>query len=320
VPDERGLADAGGARDGRDHRPRGAVGQPVERGQLRGAADQLRHPGHLVRHGSSQLVVHRADGGARLDAAVLDEDRAQPVVGGECLVAPARAGERLHQLAPRDLPQRVRVDVAGQLVDQLGVPAEREVRLDPGLPRTVAQLDEPAPGTGDQWGRRQVGEHRPAPQRERPPEHLRGVLGRPRAQCRPALVRAGGEHHGVDVAVGDDEPVAGVDGQQRARAGLAECAADPQHVAVDLGERGARRPVAPQLEEQLVDGEYVAAADQQRGEQRPRLGGGDPAPRVAVVRGDVAEQPVPHRITSVPPPLLTLRAPVRLPGVIRSFP
>jgi hypothetical protein len=84
------------------------------------------------------------------------------------------------------------------------------------------------------------------------------VLGVARPQRGPAVRGPAREHPGVDVVVPDDQPVTGPRGEQRLRADLTQCAADPQDVPVDLGGRAPRWTVTPQLEQQLVDGEHVA--------------------------------------------------------------
>ena len=301
VPRERGLADPGRPGDGRhDHLAAlGQIGEGVQPGELGLAADQLRDRRHLPGDGSAQLVVQPAQLGARLDAAVVDEDRAQPLVGAQRVGAAAGAVEGDHQLTPRRLPQRVLLDVAPQVVDHLGVPAERELRVDPVLRGGEAQLGHAPHDAGDQRRRRDVGQRRAVPHGEGLVEELRRALGVAGSQCRPPLFGPPDEHECVEVVVADDQPVPGGDGHERLGAGLAERATDPQHVPVDLCGCGPRRPVAPQLEEQLVDREHVARADEQGGEQGAGFRGVDLAPAVAVVHGDAAQDPIPH--TASPP-------------------
>ena len=69
---------------------------------------------------------------------------------------------------------RVLGDQRLELADQLGVAAEREVGLDPLLERRQPQVLEPAAlGLGERLVR-ELGERRPAPERERLAQHRRG--------------------------------------------------------------------------------------------------------------------------------------------------
>ena len=72
----------------------------------------------------------------RLDPELVDEPCPRGLEGGERLRLAARPVEREHQLAAQPLAQRVLRDERLELGDELGVPTEREVGLDPPLERS----------------------------------------------------------------------------------------------------------------------------------------------------------------------------------------
>ena len=79
--------------------------------------------------------VHAAQERARLEAELLDEQLPSLAVDLERLRLPAGAVEREHQLRPQPLAQRMRADERLELGDELGVRADRELRLGPLLER-----------------------------------------------------------------------------------------------------------------------------------------------------------------------------------------
>ena len=104
---------------------------------------------------------------ARLDPELVDERLARTLIDRERVGLPARAVERQHQLRARALPQRLLEHEALELGDELAVPREREVSVDPVLERGQAQLLEPRDLRVREGLRRQIRERRPSPQRER---------------------------------------------------------------------------------------------------------------------------------------------------------
>ena len=117
---------------------------------------------------------------ARLRAQLVDERLARGGVGGERVRLPTGAVERKHELRAKALAERLLRDELLELGDHLGLPAEREVGVDPALERLEAQLAEMGrSGRGRLAG--QVGERRAAPQRER---FAQGLGGRRRLRAR----------------------------------------------------------------------------------------------------------------------------------------
>jgi hypothetical protein len=120
-----------------------------------------------------------------VDAQLLGEPRAQPLVGGEGVGLPPRPGERAHQLAVEPLLARVFGDELVQLGDQVVAGAHGEVGLDAVLDGAQAQRLEPDGGRLGEARSGRVGQRRPAPQRERLPQRRRRLPG-VHAQLLPA--------------------------------------------------------------------------------------------------------------------------------------
>ena len=151
-----------------------------------------------------------------------------------------------------------------ELRDEDGVPAEVELGLDPLLHRREAELVE---AIGLRAGPRlvgEVGERRPAPQRERLAQRLgpcgrveRGGLGeQPLEPCRVDGVRRHVEH---------------VARRPRAQQIGAEDAAEAGNGVLERPDSRRRRPLAPELIDEPVDRDDDAGPHEQRREQRALL-------------------------------------------------
>ena len=103
---------------------------------------------------------------ARLEAQLVGELAPGLAVRLERLGLALAAVEREHQLVPEPLPQRMRGHERLELRHQLGVAAEREVGLDTQLERAEPQLLQPRDLGLSELLVGQVGQRRPAPQRE----------------------------------------------------------------------------------------------------------------------------------------------------------
>jgi hypothetical protein len=216
--------------------------------------------------------------GTRLDPQLVDDDLADALVGPQRLGLPAAADLGEHQVLPEPFVQRVFLDELGQLADERGVPAEREVGGDPRVQRRQPLLGEPRRLRGDRRRRRHVGVRRVPPECERARELLGRLFGVAVAHRPLRAVDRGLELLQVGVGGPEHEPVTGGDGGEHAPFAVVEEAAQPQDVAVDLGGRRLRRAVTPQLQHDLVDGEHLVCADEQGREQEPGLGRADPGP------------------------------------------
>ena len=87
-----------------------------------------------------------------VDAELLDQDRAGPLVGQQRIGLPTRAIQRQHELRPQPLPQRLLADQPLQLGHQLPMTPQPQLRLDP-----ILQGDQPELGQAVALGRAEVG-------------------------------------------------------------------------------------------------------------------------------------------------------------------
>ena len=146
---------------------------------------------------------------ARLESELADERR--PCIGicRERVGLAAGAVEGEHQPAAEPLAQRVAPRELLELPDQLGVAAEREVRVDAELERLDVRLLEPCYVIAGEALVLEVAERPTAPEVEGLPQ-ARGRLGRPAVLERvPAGVAQPLEAVEIERAVGEDRRVAG---------------------------------------------------------------------------------------------------------------
>ena len=193
-----------------------------------------------------------------LDADLLDERRSRLPVGLQRLCLAARAVEREHPLRLQPFAQRVARDERLELAEDLAMAARRQVAVDRALGRGQVQLLEAADLARRERLLRDVGERRPAPQRER---LARQVVGDERREAQR-----------VDVAVAEAQLVPAPAGDDlRAVAAGRQRLAKLRDVELDhLGRRG-RRILAPQRLDEPIARHRRALVEGQHGQQRPRL-------------------------------------------------
>ena len=133
----------------------------------------------------------------RLQAELVVEPPAEPVVRGERLGLAAGAVEGEHELAVRRLAQRVGGDDALELRDRVGVAAEREPGLDPLLPAREPELLE-VRGLDARERLVELGERRAPPQAQRLLEQRRRLLGVARGERGAAPLPQAAEADRVD--------------------------------------------------------------------------------------------------------------------------
>ena len=192
-------------RDGLARLPRGGLGRLRRR--LLGRRRPELERGVLREHGALDPLELRA----RLEAELLDQRLARVLVDLQRLGLPTRAVEREHQLGAEALPERMRRRQRLELRHELGVAAGREPGLDPVLDRRHPELREPGDLGPRERGVGEVGEHGPAPERER-------LV--PRARAEQLL-----EALGVQLAGLDAEQVPRAPRHQAGRARAASAAA-----------------------------------------------------------------------------------------------
>src|SRR5581483_602162 len=109
----------------------------------------------------------------------------------ERLGLPARAVEREHQLAAQPFPQRVCVHRRLEVLDELRVAAERELRLRPLLDQRQAELLEPSELLACEPLEGELGQRVAAPRGERLAEQTRAArrVGAARLVDEPADAR-----------------------------------------------------------------------------------------------------------------------------------
>ena len=95
----------------------------------------------MCQHGCVQALQRLAG----VDAELAGQQVADPPVGGQRVGLPPAAVQRQDELAVQPLPQGVPGGQLLQLGGQRVVPAQRQVRVDPGLGRGQPQLLQPGP-------------------------------------------------------------------------------------------------------------------------------------------------------------------------------
>ena len=225
--------------------------------------------------------------GAGLDSEALDERLARGAVRGERIGLPPRPVEREHLLRSEALAVRVLHHERVQLVDQVGVAAERQIRIDSIFERSQALLLELGPGSDTERRSVELGQRRATPERERLVQCLGGSsrLGRVACLCTERRERLQVERARLEL-----EYVPGRPRSQR-------CTVFPERLAqagdVDLQRRARRlrRRVAPQLIDQPLARHDAVCLQQEQGEHRPLLARPQLEPDPAALYLERPEQP-----------------------------
>ena len=145
----------------------------------------------------------------RLEPELGVEVGAPVAVAGERVGLPARPVERRHQLGPQTLAERVLGHEPFEIGDELLVPAEPQSSLESQLEALEPKLVEPQRLVAREQLAAQSGKRLPPPEIERSREER---LGEPVVRVRERLPAVGEqmlEALGVELALRDDEPVAG---------------------------------------------------------------------------------------------------------------
>jgi hypothetical protein len=249
--------------------------------ELRAAADERRRGGGQMAAGAQlgrldeqrrvlaqdrrlQLPQCRAG----LHAELVDQRAPRAAVGVERVRLAAAAVEREHQRAPQPLPERLGGDQLLQLGEQLAVPAEREVGLEPVLDRGRPQLGEPARGRLGERLVGEVGERSAAPEPERVAQDRGRALGLPGGERLAALSREALEADGVDRLRRRVEHVAA--GAHRDHGAVAEGGPQLRHVDLQPRERGGVER-GPERLDQPVRRDGHAGLEREQRQQRALL-------------------------------------------------
>ena len=190
-------------------------------------------------------------------------------------------------------------DELTQLLDDVVVTAEGEIRLDPLLQRPEVQLLEP----GDLLlGERVVGEldeRWAAPEGETLAQRRRCPVGIARRELVAARVEQLPKAVEVELAGLDAEEVAVVAGKQDAFAGAVQGLSQPRDVHLD-DLRGARRLlVRPELVDEVVARDDLVRVDEEQGEDTALLAAADVEHAVLVDDLERAQDPKVHVLPHV---------------------
>ncbi len=221
-----------------------------------------------------------------LEPELLVEQPAAGLIDGERVrLAPAPV-EGDHQLAAEALPQRMPADEPLQLRDELGVPAELEIGVDALLECGNALLFE-AGALGARERCVELGERRPAPERERLAEHIRR-LGR---RLVPRPCDGGLEAIEIELALAHPNQVAAGLGDDRV---AAERLAELRDVHLNRGRGGLGRLLAPELVDQALTRDGLVRVQEQKAEEAALLGACDLEAVAVVLDLEGAEDPEVH--------------------------
>ena len=116
---------------------------------------------------AKNLRLESLELGAGLDPELVDEAGASVLVDLQGLRLPARTIQREHQLPAERLAKRVLADETLELADHIAVAPELELGVDALAEDNEPQLLEPPDLRLREVVERELGERRPAPERER---------------------------------------------------------------------------------------------------------------------------------------------------------
>ena len=254
---------------------------------------------------------YQSQGRAGVKAGILLQDRPlkfaenrtrlEPVVGErvacfaervECVLLPACAVQREHQLAVAPLSRRLDLDECLELADQLAGATQHELRFDSLLFRLVAQLLEAGDLLLGEGVEREIGERVSTPERER-------VGGARRSARRLACARLGEqllEAHAVERLRVDVEHIPGWSRGER------QVIAQQRSESVRVCLQGVlcllRRRFRPEGVDQAVDRDDTAVIHEQHREERPWLRGAQGHRRAVAPDLQGPEHPKLHRHVS----------------------
>src|ERR687898_1021099 len=205
---------------------------------------------------------------AWLDPQLIDQRAASRLVALERVGLAAAPVQREHQLQVEALANRVLAHQRFELADQRRVLAEREVRLDSVLERgqpVLLQLRRRALG---KYLEGEILERAAAPQCKRLAESIARVLRPPGTQRLPGLGDERVEAVEVELSKARPQQIAVPLRHEQA---VAERLAQIRHVDLNRFGAGRGRPLPPQLVDQAISRDDLAAVKQQDGEHGPLL-------------------------------------------------
>ncbi len=240
-------------------------------------------------------TVRGAQPRAGFDAQLLEQDALGVVIGPDRLRVPAHPPQRRELAHPDGLVQRVVGDEPRRAEDHLVVLAEREPRVEQGVPCRRPPLVQLIGRGGGQRTLPGVHQRVRAPQRERFLQDRRHDGRGGRRQAQPSL-------HEVPEAVGVDgrpvhvQPVSGIDRLDRVRRNAVRLqpAAEPADVGVHRVGRVPRRVRQVQLFDEFVPPNTLAGPQREHGENVTELGPAQLHLRVVHLDSQRSEYPDTH--------------------------
>src|SRR5829696_7035719 len=183
-----------------------------------------------------------------------------------------------------------------ELANQLGVLSAGEVSVDAVFQQCQPQLLEPADLRLRERLESEIGERRPAPEREGLPQLLRGLPGVVGGQRLAALVGQALAPVEVELAGLHVDQVA-IRPSHDPSAAVAESLAQPRHLDLDALSRRGGRVLAPQLLDELIGRYGFVGMNQEDREQRTLPAAGDRDRPAGLVDFEWAEHPELHGTT-----------------------
>lgn len=244
-----------------------------ERGQGRGQGTRRRgrrrgEVGVVTQDRALQLLQLRG----RLDAELVGEQAADPLVGRQGVGPALGAVQREHQLGPAPFPQRLLGHQRLELGHDLLVVPEGEPSVDAQFARGRPQFLEPHGLASPELAVGEVAERRAPPEPLRLLGQEQGTAGVVAGRCLPCRAGQAGQPNRVDVVRVEAQPVAGPDRGDRA---LGQRLAEPGDVAVQRLRRRGWRVLTPQRVDKCRAGHDLTTAQREHLEHGSLLGGLD---------------------------------------------
>ena len=216
--------------------------------------------------------MHGGQGGSGIDAELLGQRSPDVLIRRQRVRLPARRLERIHQLIPQPLAQRVLGRQFLQLGHQLGAPPQGQLSVDPVFASGQPQLRQPGDRGRGERGVRDIGQRRAAPLAQRPGQQRRSLSQTPvgqRAAARANLLLEGTRIHAIVI---HHEPVAG---WAELHGVPADRTSQPRDQRLHRICRVGRRLTVPQVLGQPLDRDRPPVGDGQPDQQGTQQGPAD---------------------------------------------
>jgi hypothetical protein len=229
---------------------------------------RCRQDGILREHGR----LHGAQLRPGFHADLSDEVTAGPLEGEQGVTLPPAAVQREHQLRPQSLPQRMLAYQALQLGGHLGVSAQRQAGLDPGLQRGQPRLFQPSGLRGTEQCVLEVRVRGAPPHSQRGAQRNRGDVGRAGGRGLAGPCHQIGELQCINVVAGGAKHVPGPLPRHGAVPAVrCQHLAHPDDIYLHRFGGAERGVVPPQCLDDVPDRDHAISARQQKPQKPPLL-------------------------------------------------